>query len=53
MDDELLSSTRSAHIYAIEENDGIIVISTTNHNFMCFDERNGTFIKVQSPALYN
>lgn len=50
MDDELLTSTRGSHVFAITLNTdaGIYVISTTNHNFMCFSENDGSFIKVRS-----
>jgi hypothetical protein len=53
MDHELLSSTRSAHIYSIEICEGMIIVATTNHNFMCFDEVDGSYIKVKSQNLYN
>lgn len=53
MDFELLSSTRASHIYSITQNEetGIFVIATTNHNFMCFDSMNGSFIKVRSDRV--
>ena len=55
MDHELLTSTRGAHVFAISLNKevGAYVISTTNHNFMCFSEDDGAFIKVRSSTLLN
>ena len=54
MDHELLTSTRSAHIYSIDVDyeTGVFVVSTTNHNFMCFDHH-GNFVKLRSQFLYN
>lgn len=48
MDHELSSSSRRAHIYSIEICEGLIIVSLTNHNFMCFDQSDGSYIKVKS-----
>jgi hypothetical protein len=49
---ELISSTRCAHIYSVELSESLIIVSTTNHNFMIFDQADGSYVKVLSNSLY-
>lgn len=53
MDHHLISSTRKAHIYSITDSGSLFTISTTNHNFMCFQWEDGAYVGVKSISLYN
>ena len=54
MNSEMLTSTRQSHVFSISlcREVGVFVVATTNHNFMCFDQRNGLQVRVKSDALF-
>jgi len=53
LDIELLTSTRNAQVYAISRNleAGLFVVSTTNRNFMCFNQ-SGHYIRAVSEVIF-
>jgi hypothetical protein len=55
MDHELMTSTRGAHIFAVEVNQkqAVAIVGTTNHNFMCFDLQEGVLIPTRSCLIHN
>lgn len=44
MDHELLTSTRGAHVFAVDQTQHMFIVATTNHNFMCFNIHDGTLV---------
>ena len=55
MKNELLTSTRGSHISSIDVNEvaNMVIVSTTNHNFIIFSSLDGQQIETKSQILYN
>ena len=53
MERELLSSTRQSHVTAIEVNSQFFIVSTSNHNLICFSSVDGTNVPLRSITLHN
>ena len=55
MKNELLTSTRGSHISSIDVNEvaNMVIVSTTNHNFIIFSSLDGQHIETKSQILYN